>query len=485
MLRRSVRVFCSDLSPSKLNERPRALSFDLPRSMDSTRLSSNERLRTTNDDRSNSMKIEESSPIGKIDEFFPTSLLSPQPEDLPAIDAVKVPHLWIRDDDILCSSAVSRFQRYSREELMNLLPEGLAGELPRDIFLMPSRTRDIGIMYRKITNEVINQLTLLESQKSMNKSGWLLEGKRGVGKSSVLNSVVSWARKQGNWIVLFEPFGSRFGKEIANIKRSSCGVYLQNELSRQLLERFIVSNRGLLEEVPINQAFYGRLGIDSSQVETIERVYLPLIEKAVAEKKDLTLSERVREVNRLRRSLTVPSLESKLTQPSSLLELCEFGINNLPYATQAAGELMNQLKVQDNFPVLVAVDEFNELFVVSEYVSSRYDNTIFNGYIPSYHLSLARMLCRWDGHEFKRGVKLYATTWARRNRRQFNPSILGIKEEEIKQVRNFTKNEFRNYLAYQHLTGTSHRFPQAKLDYFYMLTQGNGFQSRRVLATLH
>jgi small subunit ribosomal protein S29 len=166
-------------------------------------------------------------------------------------------------------------------------------------------------------------------------------------------------------------------------------------------------------------------------------------------------------------------------------EICEFGTNNVSYATQAVAELIAQLKTQDKFPVLVALDEFNELFVVSEYVSTRYDNTVFNGYIPSYHLALPRMLSRWDGAEFKRGVKLYATSWAKRNRRQFDPELLGIKPEEIKQVRNFSKSEFMHYLAYQQLSGTSHRFHADKADYFYMLTQGNGFETRRALATLY
>jgi small subunit ribosomal protein S29 len=485
MLRRCIRNLCSELTTPKTSEKVRVISFDLPVSIDSTRLSERERHRKNVLEGVSKEGSKSDSAVGRFDEFFPTSLLSPQPEDLPPVDPVRLPLLWMRPDEIPTIADVGRFLRFSREELLNLLPEGLAGELPRDIFLMPSRTRDIGIMYRKTTNEIITQLRLMEGLKSIPKSGWLLEGKRGTGKSSILNTVVAWARKQGNWIVLFEPLGSRFGKEIATITKSSCGVYIQNELAKQFLERFMAFNRGLLEELPVNQDFYGRVGIDSSQIETIERVYLPLIEQAVNQKTGISLDERIREISRLRKSLVLPSVKSQLKEPQSVAELCEFGINNTTYATQVVAEIINQLKAQDKFPVLVAVDEFNELFVVSEYVSTRYENTIFNGYIPSYHLSLPRMLCRWDGHEFKRGLKLYATSWAKRNRRQFDPTILGIKPEEIKQVRNFTKLEFAHYLAYQQITGTSHRFPKSKLSYFYMLTQGNGFQARRVLATLH
>jgi small subunit ribosomal protein S29 len=484
MIRRSIRNLCSEVLQPKATEKVRVISFDLPVTLDSTRLT--ERERSRNKITSTSAKQDKiNSQMGKLDEFFPTSVISPQPDELSAVDPVKVPHLWLNSDEIPSISDVGRYMRFARNELLEILPEGLAGELPRDVFLMPSRTRDIGIMYRKTTHEILSQLRLLEGRKSIPKAGWLLEGKRGAGKSAILNTIVAWARRRGNWIVLFEPLGSRFGKEIASISRSSCGIYIQSELAKQLLERFLSFNTALLEEIPVNLELYGRAGIDSSQLETVERVYLPLIEKAVADRPGLSLDERIREIARLRHSLVLPSVRSQLKEPHSVAELCEFGISNSSYATQVVAEILTQLKAQDKYPVLVAVDEFNELFVVSEYVSTRYDNTIFNGYIPSYHLSIPRLLCRWDGMEFKRGLKIYSTSWAKRNRRQFDPTILGIKPEEIKQVRNFTKLEFAHYLAYQQITGTSHRFPKSKLDYFFMLTQGNGFQARRALATLH
>lgn len=486
MLRRLPTCLCSGVPASTQTPKPRLISFDLPVSIDSTRLSQRERERTQSSNFSfpreskGGLKAVEPS----LDEFFPSSLISPQPESVPIANPVKTPNLWIREGEKPSARDIGRFFRFSRDELMRLLPEGLSGELARDIFLMPSKTRDVGIMYRKITHELLSQLRLVDDGKAIQKRGWLLEGKRGVGKSSILNSIVAWARYQGNWIVLFEPFGSRFGKEITDINKSSSGLYIQNQLAKDLLQRFQAFNQSLLEQIPVNLDYYGRLGLDTSQIENIERVYLPLIEKAV-EKKSLSLEDRVRELSRLRNSLKVPSMRQALKSPLNLAEIVEFGMNNISFATQAVGELLNQLKIQDSFPVLVALDEFNELFVVSEYVSARYDNTIFNGYIPSYHLSLPRILGRWDGHEFKRGLKLFATSWAKRNRRQFDPSILGINPEEIKQIRNFTKSEFEHYLAYQHLTGTSHRFPRSKLDYFYLLTQGNGFQSRRVISTLY
>lgn len=72
-------------------------------------------------------------------------------------------------------------------------------------------------------------------------------------------------------------------------------------------------------------------------------------------------------------------------------------------------------------------------------VSIRYDNTRFNGYIPAFHLSMPRALHRWDGHKFRRGLKICATSWQRSKRRDYRPELLGVKDHEIRTVRNFTQ----------------------------------------------
>merc|ERR1711972_916504 len=151
------------------------------------------------------------------------------------------------------------------------------------------------------------------------------------------------------------------------------------------------------------------------------------------------------------------------------------------YAVQAVSEMFVQLQWQTVHPVLVVVDEWNECFPVSQYVSVRYDNTRFNGYIPGYHLTMPRAFHRWDGHRYRRGLKICATTWKYNNRRDYKPELLGVKDHEIRTVRNFTQFEFANYVTYLRLMDVIHNFPAEDLAYYYMLTQGNGHQSRKIL----
>eukprot|EP00434_Breviolum_minutum_P018553 symbB.v1.2.016364.t2/scaffold1243.1/size129491/6 len=251
----------------------------------------------------------------------------------------------------------------------------------------------------------------------------------------VLNLVTMWARKNG-WLVILEPNPGRYSREIADIKRSNNGVYIQSEFAQQFLEAMSLANRHLLQEIPVDYESYGSRGIDGEAKQATSRLYRPLIEKTVdteVEEENLSAAERLERIAKYRRKVW---------------EIIEFGLDNEEYAVQAVAEAFVQLQHQTTHPVLVVVDAWNECFPCSEYVSIRYDNTRFNGYIPAFHLSMPRALHRWDGHKFRRGLKICATSWQHSKRRDYRPELLGVKDHEIRTVRNFTQQEFANYVMY-------------------------------------
>ncbi|PHJ20982.1 ribosomal death-associated protein [Cystoisospora suis] len=364
-------------------------------------------------------------------------------------------------------------------------------------------------------------------EKVMSK-GFLLDGHRGVGKSCILNYIIPWAR-ENNWLVIYEPLPSKYAREIGDIKRSASGVYIQSSFSQEFLEKISRYNRHLLEEIPVCLRTYGDAALDGVHRKYAERSYYNLLEKAIEkdldeyrqlrdekismEKKNfgpqkssslsfeglhqdlldkevkeeiLLARERLKLWAAYRKEISIPSLKAKLPSPSSVWDIVDFGLQQNAFGTQALYEVWEQLKKQTRFNLLIAVDEWNECFPVSEYVSMRYEGSRYNGYIPSYHLSTPRLLSRFDDiHQFKRGVKICATSWRRSNRRDYRPDLLGIKEEDIKTVRSFSQYEFANFVAYYHKKRILHEFPRDKLEYFYMLSGGNGFQARRLLASLY
>ncbi|CAK9113831.1 unnamed protein product [Durusdinium trenchii] len=459
------------------------------------------------------VRISEITP-NQVRELLPPVLRGPGVQDLFA--EVKRPHLWLQhdDQDFLGLQDVGRFVKLTREDLLEQLPEGGCGELFRDLTLIPSRTRDVGLMVRKVTAELIEQLAELQehtdsrNRKCIPKAGFLLDGHKGTGKSQVLNLLAMWARKNG-WLVVLEPCPGRYSREIAEIKRSNNGVYIQSEFAQQFLEAMSLANRLMLEEIPLDRRSYGSRSIDGEDLKVTRRLYEPLIQKTVdteVEAEGLGGVEELKRIASYRRQVRIPSMVDVMPDPQNVptlpvgpsssvrdglgpktevWEIVEFGLENPEYAVQAVAETFVQLQRQRTHPVLVVVDAWNECFPVSEYVSIRYDNTRFNGYIPAYHLSMPRALHRWDGHRFQRGLKLCATSWQRSNRRDYRPELLGVQAHQIRTVRNFTQQEFANYVMYLRLMKVLHNFPAEDLEYFYMLTQGNGFQARKVLSTLY
>jgi len=230
------------------------------------------------------------------------------------------------------------------------------------------------------------------------------------------------------------------------------------------------------------------MGIDGEPVSETRRLYESLIDKTVeveVEDEGLSGIERLRRIAQYREKVRVPSMTEHLRAPTSVWEIVDFGLQHDAYAMQAVAETMVQLQRQTKHPVLVIVDEWNECFPVSQYVSIRYDNTRFHGYIPAYHLTMPRLFRRWDGHTYRRGLKIHATSWMRFRRRDYRPELLGVKDHEIRTLRNFTPREFANFVAYFRMMNVLHRFPRGDLDYFYMLTGGNPWQARRLLTTLY
>lgn len=408
---------------------------------------------------------------------------------------VKRPHLWLQhdDQDYVGTEDVGRFVKLTRNDLLEQLPEGGCGELARDLTLIPNRVRDIGLMVRKLTIELIAQLSELQEftdsfgRKCIRKNGFLIDGHKGTGKSQVLNLVTMWARKNG-WLVVLEPNPGRYLREIADIKRSNNGIYLQSEFAQQFLEALSLANRQMLQEIPVDYQSYGSRGIDGEPKHATSRLYHSLIEKTVdteAQDENLSAGEQLKRIAKYRRKVRIPTMVDVLRQPQNVWEIVEFGLDREEYAVQAVAEAFVQLQQQTTHPVLVVVDAWNECFPCSEYVSIRYDNTRFHGYIPGYHLSMPRALHRWDGHKFRRGLKICATSWQKFKRRAYRPELLGVKDHEIRTVRNFTQQEFANYVMYLRIMKVLHNFPADDLNYFYMLTQGNGFQARKMLSTLY
>ncbi|KAL8274173.1 hypothetical protein Esti_002015 [Eimeria stiedai] len=358
---------------------------------------------------------------------------------------------------------VGRFRLFARQRLLQLLPEGCAGCRFKQERQQPAAAAAAPAV----------------------ESGFLLDGHRGVGKSFVLNYLVAWAR-ENEWLVVYEPLPSKYARDIGDIRRSSAGVYIQSAFARVFLERLLLFNEKLLREIPVDFQVYGTSALDGVHRDYAALAYESLLETVVAQDLEEMKAEACksagvdpdvegldeairwqREKLKLWQAYKKDALglrlrglvgglrfrvwglcRCRLARPSSVAEIALFGAEQEAFSTQAAYEVMEQLKKQNVFNLLVVVDEWNECFPVSEYVSMRYENTKFNGRVPAYHLSLPRLLSPYNGTQFKRGLKIVATSWSRMRRRNYQPELLGVRPEDIRTVRSFSPLEFAAYAAY-------------------------------------
>ena len=163
--------------------------------------------------------------------------------------------------------------------------------------------------------------------------------------------------------------------------------------------------------------------------------------------------------------------------PTNLKEMIEFGISNPMYSTSILFELMEQLYVNDNYNLLVLVDEYNELFQPSEYPSIKYVNyRETKGYIPPYDISLGRLFMKFDGHTIKNGAKIVAVseknTCYSINKWKGDPLNQG--KQFSLEIQNLALDDLRNLINYYNYCGLNEQtYIEADIAAIYMQSQGN------------
>eukprot|EP00961_Rhodomonas_salina_P026453 357103-Rhodomonas_salina.1 len=93
----------------------------------------------------------------------------------------------------------------------------------------------------------------------MDSAGYLLDGASGVGKSTVLNHVVHWARSSGDWLVVFVPQASRLVSGLGFYARGDPEpegegkIILQPSFALEFLSTLVEANKEKLTKLPFQK----------------------------------------------------------------------------------------------------------------------------------------------------------------------------------------------------------------------------------------
>jgi len=182
----------------------------------------------------------------------------------------------------------------------------------------------------------------LQSFRGFN-TGSFLWGRSGSGKSGTLSYVIAWAH-ENNWVVINIPRARKFTSNKIKIERHINGLYLQTQLSKELLEDLKVSNQVKFEELKVNHSIYGKFdktGTHDDELESCHtdsqgiknfREYDPRRRVWNDAWKDHLTEMEIKQISKDTPKM-MERISDLLKKPETLLDIANYGIENPDQAT--------------------------------------------------------------------------------------------------------------------------------------------------------
>jgi len=321
-----------------------------------------------------------------------------------------------------------------KKTVERVFPEGLAGLMHKILFGLTRRRHgpdknsnrwfesvlkdQPGVLIRKEAAHIISALYCLSKTGTVKGSphmptpGILLDGPPGTGKSMIVNHCVHWARSTGEWLVVFLPEPSRLMLGHGLFQREegdeAGGRILQPEFAEDILKHIKAANQDKLAKI----AYSGGEGNCAEAIDAF------------------------------------------LAQTASAKEKSAVGV--------VVG-VMESLKAQTEFPLLVAVDEINALRGVSKYRDLNMTP------VPGSNIVLAELFGRFLEADYKRGVVLGAAT---RTGLYQNVPLPPFARKPM-QVSGISREELKTFLTYQQNMGELFTpITDELIDYLFFVTSG-------------
>ncbi|THH17829.1 hypothetical protein EW146_g3049 [Bondarzewia mesenterica] len=194
-------------------------------------------------------------------------------------------------------------------------------------------------LVRNVTLRVVDKLQAASQQSSENNR-LIFYGSSGCGKSFLLLQGVQYAKSM-NWIVLYIPRAINLVNSTSTYTYDlRTQTYLQPVFAYQTLQRFLTVNSTALQSLTTDR----EIGIEN---------------------------------------------RAPVPAGTSLKDLIEIGLKDQMMAPTVLAELLEVLGRQTEFPVLLAIDDFQALYCKSSYRDPHY------AAIKSWHLSMPRLLLEY------------------------------------------------------------------------------------------
>uniref|UniRef100_A0AAV1VII4 Small ribosomal subunit protein mS29 n=1 Tax=Peronospora matthiolae TaxID=2874970 RepID=A0AAV1VII4_9STRA len=217
-----------------------------------------------------------------------------------------------------------KFFAFAKEQLDELFPEGVGRRMEYTFDLVGHRH----IMLRDTTLQILSMMKDWETAKDSGSAGaFLIDGERGTGKSFALHQIVQFAR-ESKWIVLYIPNPRSWCHEAPYVMQSPYqeGKFDIDVYGVDLLQNFLHCHGEQLRSIPLRGEYKDRY-YSTDKYEAKPK------NTADLEGTSLTLRD---------------------------LVIC--GVRDEELACQAVCDLKDELAQTVEFPVLIAIDDYNTWF---------------------------------------------------------------------------------------------------------------------------
>ena len=130
------------------------------------------------------------------------------------------------------------------------------------------------------------------------------------------------------------------------------GLYLQLDLSQELLKHIKAQNEEVLATIPVNAKLYGKInqaGIHDDEPDPVPNLFDERRKVYFHEYKKFLYEEEIANAKESQITQSERMSDKLLRQPSNLLQIVELGIENKTFSQNAVAELFEQLyNLEDN-----------------------------------------------------------------------------------------------------------------------------------------
>jgi small subunit ribosomal protein S29 len=361
------------------------------------------------------------------------------------------------------------------DEIDFQLPSSIAkskeGHLPKTIRFT---LRNYQAFYKYLWRPKMMEDDSFRKYKGFN-TGALIHGESGVGKSQIMSFVSLWAHEMGWFVVPIK--GANFTVFPKAVEYHYSGLHFDVKSSFDLLKAIHSANIDHLNTFDVDMNVYGKCDLAGSitgDPDFNTRLYNKKRNFWSDDWKLHFPNERLKgywdEIANSQKKL----LEKMPKDPKKLIDIVLPALKEPILCTAAVGEILQQLKGTNKCKSLIAVDDYNEWYLNTQFKSFRYENSKETKYgVPGYDFAIPRMFMRLDSHKMNSIFKLFATSNYRLCHHICTPEKINFPEGYDIKISNMPLDDFRISLKYFTIAGYTKNFKEEEIEKYYMESQGN------------